>query len=119
MILLHSNLSLQNLTSEEFSVEKNTNYYGSTINKVDLLQENDRIVYDNFVNMLGLANVSITDIPSDTEDMFCFSRHFKFEHDSNFNIIGLDSYVKPYSDFNSQEKGIIDSFLQMISLHTN
>jgi len=119
MILLHSNLSLQNLTSEEFSVEKNTNYYGSTINKVDLLEANDRIVYDNFVNMIGLANVSITDIPSDTEDMFCFSRHFKFEHDSNFNIIGLSSYAKSYADFNISEKSVIDSFLQMISALSN
>lgn len=119
MILLHSNLSLQNLTSEEFSVEKNTNYYGSTINKVDLLEANDRVVYDNFVNMIGLANVSIIEIPSDTEDMFCFFRHFKFEHDSNFNIIGLDSYAKPYADFNTSEKAIIDSFLQLISTHAD
>lgn len=119
MILLHSNLSLQNLTSEEFSVEKNTNYYESTINKVDLLQANDRIVYDNFVNMIGLANVSITDIPSDTEDMFCFSRHFKFEHDSNFNIIGLNSYAKSYADFTNEEKTIIDSFILLASSFTN
>jgi hypothetical protein len=119
MISLHSNLSLQNLDSEEFSVEKNFLSYGLSINPISSLQESDRIVYNSFINMLGNANVLITDIPGETDDVYSFFRYFNFEHDSNFNIVGLVSYLKPYTDFNDEEKTIIDSFLQMISSYSN
>lgn len=93
--------------------------YGLTINQVNSLQGSERIAYDNFINMIGNSNVVIVDIPSQTEDMYSFFRYFKFDHDSNFNIIGLTSYLKSYEDFTNEEKSVIDSFLQFISAYTN
>lgn len=115
MITLHSNLSLQNLDLEEFYVEKNMIPYDLSTIKVDTLPQLDKTIYENFINLIGISNVVITDIPSSEDILYCFFRNFRFEHDSNFNIVGLTSYLKPYSDFTSSEKIIIDSFVAFIS----
>lgn len=119
MITLHSNLSLQNLDSEEFYVEKNMIPYDLTTIKIESLPQLDKTTYENFVNLIGISNVIITEIPSSEDVLYCFFRNFRFDHDSSFNIVGLTSYLKPYSDFTTSEKLIIDSFVEFISNFVN
>jgi len=68
-------------------------------------------IYEDFVGIIGVANVIINDIPGDEEELLLHYRKKNFEHDGDFNIIGQSVYAKNYSDYSADEKAKIDLFV--------
>lgn len=106
---LHINLRLSNNDSETFSIES-INVINDDPIIVSNLSKKNKTIYSNFITLIGDNNVILNDVPGDIEFMK-FNRFKLFEHDENYNIIGIDSYIKSYNDYSDDEKAIIDSFI--------
>jgi hypothetical protein len=110
---LYVNLVLSNNVDESFNVERNVILNDDFILVSDLSNE-EKIVYDNFIGFVGNNYVIINDIGGDV-DLINFSRFRLFEHDSNYNILNISSFAVSYDDYSTEEKTIVDSFLELLS----
>ena len=117
MITLYSNLSYSNVENEKFSLEKLAKPINFPEREVSTLPLHSKTIYDAFVDLIGYANVIITDIPGapGDEEGYLFYRHFNFDHDERYNIIGHGNYSKRYIDLSSSEKMVVDSFVALLS----
>lgn len=110
---LYVNLILSNNVDESFNVEKNLMLSDDFI-LVSNLSNEEKVIYDNFVGLVGNNYVIINDIGGDVE-LINFGRVRNFEHDSNYNILNTSSFAVSYDDYSTEEKEIVDSFLELLS----
>lgn len=113
MKTLQINLWLLNYATESFSIDKD-NIKTDEIILTELLSENDKLVYELFINLIGHNNVILTDV-NINNDVICFNRMKLFDHDENFNILNCNSYLKSYNDYSEENKSIIDEFLILLN----
>ena len=97
-----------------YSRRRYRNIISDDIILTESLTENDKLVYELFINLIGLNNLILTDVNIDN-DVICFNRIKLFAHDENYNILNLGSELKSYNDYNEEEKHIIDEFITLIN----
>lgn len=113
MNTLHVNLKLLNYPNEVFSLDKN-NIINDDFISLETLSNADKIVYQNFINLVGFNNVILNDV--ELNDQFViFNRIKLFDHDENYNILNHGSYLKSYNDYSEEDKNIIDLFLILLA----
>jgi len=114
MKTLQINHELNNLEDEYFRIDIDNMIVDDSIYPFNNLSIGDKNIYNDFIELIGLNNVIISDVNID-EEMINFSRLFRFDYDDNYNIIGLGTYIKSYNEYTTNEQQIIDSFLNFIS----
>lgn len=103
-------MCISGYAEEKFSMEMNMRPTDTEFD-VSSLDPAKLKIYEDFVGIIGVANVIINDIPSDEEELLLHFRKKNFEHDDDFNIIGQSVYAKSYSEFSADEKAKIDLFV--------
>ena len=110
---LYINLILNNNTDESFSINKG-NVINDNIFSMQDLSKSDNEVYQKFIKLMGHNHVILIDVNIDSE-LIVFNRLRLFDHDDSYNMLNIGSYMKSYNDYDSNEKIIIDSFLNFIN----
>lgn len=113
MSTLNINLNLLNYTDEHFSLDKN-NIKSDDIFALSSLSASDKIIYQNFINLIGLNHVILTDVVLNNDNIV-FNRIKLFEHDENYNLLNVDSYLESYNEYSEDDKNIIDKFLILLN----
>lgn len=112
MSTLNINLNLLDYSDEQFSLERN-NIINDDIFALFDLSSSDKVIYQNFMNLIGFNNVILTDV-SLTDYNVVFNRIKLFEHDENYNVLNAGSYLKSYSEYSVEDKQVIDLFITLL-----
>ena len=112
MSTLYVNLILTNNADESFTISDDI--VSDDIFSTKDLSKSDSDVYQNFIELMGHNHVILNDITFNS-DLTFFSRLKLFDYDDSYNILNIGSYMKSYNDYDSNEKIIIDLFLNFIN----
>lgn len=112
MSTLNINLNLLDYSDEHFSIERN-NAISDDIFALFDLSASDKVVYQNFINLIGFNCVILTDVTL-TDDNVVFNRIRLFEHDEKFKILNAGSYLKSYNEYSAEDKQVIDLFITLL-----
>ena len=113
MDTLYITLNLNSSTNELFSISKDNTISDNIISTQDLL-EVELVDYNNFIELMGHSHVILTDVTLGTE-LIMFNRMKLFEHDEEYNILNISSYLKSYNEYSDTDKDIIDRFILLLN----